>query len=222
MDALAQELALAYSREIYPVLAAHDPEYRRCLLNAGVGWTARNPLPPGKRQAFEETMRVQASLGAIEIRLARSLDPGTVRVKVLEGPMVLYRMADRAAKQPYSIWWFSEKVATRCRREAGPGPEARRDWLRNVLAVCYNWNPFTLVQRLALHGGERIPAVLGKGLPMPYYKLSPQFDRKTGLQIPQPTPRDYWEKKGRMLFGGELQIVLPWIPIGRIAPTTDF
>jgi hypothetical protein len=219
MDALANELHRTYALEVYPVLALNDPVYQRCLKDAGVGWTGQHSVPLEKREAFEEQMRLQASFAAQKIRSARSLDPATIRVKVLSGPFTLYRVADSASKDTYGIWWFTEKVARRCREEAGPNPQARLDWLRNVLAVCYNWSRFDLIQRLAIHSGERIPAILGKGLPMPHYKLIPFFDRKTGQQVVPNPPADYWQKKGAMLFGGELQIVLPWIPVHRIAKT---
>lgn len=219
MDALAKELHRAYALEVYSVLAVNDPVYQRCLKDAGVGWTGQDSIPSDKREAFDEQMRLQASFGAEKIRSARSLDPGTMRVKVLTGPFTLYRVADSTSKDPYSIWWFTEKVADRCRQEAGARPQARLEWLRNVLAVCYNWSRFDFIQRLAIHSGERLPAVLGKGLPMPYYKLTPFFDSKSGLQVVQEPPPDYWQKKGQMLFGGELQIVLPWIPVRRIATT---
>lgn len=219
MDALANELHRAYSLEVYSVLASNDPVYQRCLKDAGVGWTGRHSVPPEKREAFEEQMRLQASFAAQKVRSARSLDPATIRVKVLSGPFTLYRVADRTSKDPYGIWWFTEKVADRCRREAGLDLQARLEWLRNVLAVCYNWSGFDLIQRLAIHSGERIPAILGKGLPMPHYKVIPFIDRKTGQQVVEQLPPDYWQKKGEMLFGGELQIVLPWIPVRRIATT---
>lgn len=217
MDALANELHQAYTRKIYSVLATNDPEYRRCLTNAGVAWSGQTAIPPEKRAAFEEEMRLQATFGAGRIRSARSLDPSTIRIQVLKGPSTLYRVADSKSEDPYGIWWFTERVASRCRHEAGPNPKARADWLRNALAVCYNWSSLDLIHRLDLYPGETLPAVEGVGLPMPHYKLKVFFHKETGQRVIEELPPDYWQKKGRMLFGGELQIVLPWIPIQRIA-----
>jgi hypothetical protein len=110
-------------------------------------------------------------------------------------------------------------VAQRCRDEVGHDGTKQLDWLRNVLAVCFNWSTFDRLERFPLHGGERIPVVLGRGLPMPHYKADPHIDRKTGTSVIS-LPKDYWQKKGQMLLGGDLQIVLPWIPVKRVSTTT--
>jgi hypothetical protein len=57
-------------------------------------------------------------------------------------------------------------------------PQKRLDWVRNVLAVCFNWSRFDRIERLALHSGRGIPAVLGRGTPMPHYKADPYMDAK--------------------------------------------
>jgi hypothetical protein len=53
---------------------------------------------------------------------------------------------------------------------------------------------------------------------MPHYKADPYIDRKTGERLIA-LPADYWKKKGEMLLGGESQIVLPWVPVRRVAAT---
>ena len=126
----------------------------------------------------------------------------------------VYRRAERQPLQ--GIWWFTEKVAQRCRDEAGPDSQKRLDWLRNVLAVCFNWSRFDQIERLALHSGESIPGVLGRGLSMPHLKADPYTDRKTGERLIN-IPPGYWKQKGEMLLGGELQVVLPWVPVLRVA-----
>ena len=58
--------------------------------------------------------------------------------------------------------------------------------------------------------------MLGRGLPMPHYKADPYINRETGEHVID-LPPDYWKKQGEVLMGGELQVVLPWIPELRVA-----
>jgi hypothetical protein len=218
---IEQQLRRLYVARVYPVLTHNDPVYQHSLVKAGLGWSAPEAVPASHRGSFEAEMGLQAWLGARRIEEARSLDPGTIFAKVLTGPLTLYRIADSATPPGRSgIWWFSEKVAKRCREAAGIDPRKQLDWLRNVLAVCFNWSRFDRIERLALHSGEEIPAVLGRGLPMPHYKVDPYVDRKTGEHLIK-LPVDYWQQKGQDLLGGEMQIVLPWIPIRRVATTNS-
>jgi hypothetical protein len=203
---------------VYPVLAANDPLYQRSLKNAGLGWNGDGDMAK-HRKSFEEEMRMQAWLAATRIREAKSLEPDTVRAKPLFGPTLIYRVADSGSpKGQPGIWWFSEKVAQHCRDEAGPDPQKRLEWLRNVLAVCFNWSQFDRIERLALRAGEVIPSVIGIGLGMPHDKVEPYTDRKTGQKVVS-LPDDYWKNKGKSLLGGELQTVLPWIPVLRVSVT---
>ncbi|MGO9893950.1 MAG: hypothetical protein ACLPX8_07030 [Bryobacteraceae bacterium] len=218
MSSLADQLYGIYVARIFPVLAQNDPVYQQSLNKAGLGWRAPEIVPPVHLASFQQEMKLQAWLGATRIENARSLDPATIRAKLLTGPLTLYRVSQSGPASPPGIWWFTEKVAQRCRDEAGPDPQKRLDWLRSVLAVCFNWSRFDRIERLALHSGESIPAVLGRGLPMPHYKADPYIDRKTGERLIA-LPADYWKKKGEMLLGGESQIVLPWVPVRRVAAT---
>ena len=217
--ALAHELHQLYVARIYPVLAQNDPAYQRSLVAAGLGWTGQG-VPSQHRDSFTQEMKMQAWLAATKITEAASLDPSTVRTKLIEGSTTLFRISQSGSKSPPGIWWFSDKVAQRCRDEAGPDPQKRLEWLRNVLAVCFNWSRFDRIERCALHAGESIPAVIGRGLPMPYYKVDPYIDRQTGERKVD-LPLDYWQKMGQTLFGGELQTVLPWIPVQRIKFTAS-
>lgn len=217
---LADELYGLYVACIYSVLAQNDPVYQRSLAKAGLGWNPSSTIPPEHRSSFEQEMKLQAWLAAVRIEDARALDPASVRAKLVDGPVTLYRVSQSGSTAPPGIWWFSEKVAQRCRDEAGPDPQKRLDWLRNVLAVCFNWSRFDRIERCAIHSGEKIPAVIGRGLAMPHYKADPYIDRKTGQHLID-LPPDYWQKKGQLLLGGELQIVLPWIPVHRVSVTAS-
>lgn len=221
MYGLADQLFRLYTAEIYPVLVKNDPEYQRSLAKAGLGWNVTS-VSASQRSSFEQEMKMQAWLGANRVSDAKSLDPATVRAKVLTGSMKLYRVSQKGSTAPPGIWWFSEKLADKCKEEAGSDQTKQMEWLRNVLAVCFNWSRFDQIERLTLHGCERIPAVLGKGLPMPHYKFEPYTDRKTGERVISELPKDYWKRKGDMLIGGELQIVLPWIPVHRVSVAPGF
>ena len=149
MSGLADQLYGLYRAEIYAVLAANDPEYQRSLANAGLGWNVRT-LPAVQRTAFEQEMKMQAFLGARRIEEARSLETATIRAKVLTGPITLYRVSQRGSKAPIGIWWFTEKVAQRCSAEVGGDGAKQLEWLRNVLAVCFNWSDFNQIERFTV------------------------------------------------------------------------
>jgi len=217
--ALQDQLYAMYVAKIYPVLVKNDPRYRESMFKAGLGW---NPtvVTPASRASFEQEMKMQAWLGASKIDGARSLQPDSIQCKVLDWSMTLYRVAEAGSITPPGIWWFTDQVAKRCRDAAGSEAKKQLEWLRNVLAVCYDWSTFDRIERFTLHANESIPAVLGTGLPMPYYKRDPKVDRETGERVVPEAPPDYWKKQGLWLMGGEQQVVLPWIPVMRIA-TTD-
>ena len=145
MATLSDQLYGIYTARIYPVLANNDPVYQQSLAKAGLGWTAPDVVPPEHRESFEEEMKLQAWLAATRILDAKSLEPGTVRAKVLDGPLTLYRVSQSGAPAP-GIWWFTGKVAERCRDEAGSDRQAQLDHLRNVLAVCFNWSRFDWIR----------------------------------------------------------------------------
>jgi hypothetical protein len=218
VSSLADQLYDIYAARIFPVLARNDPVYQLSLNKAGLGCRTPEIVPPVHLPSFQQEMKLQAWLGATQIENARSLDPATIRTELLTGPLTLYRISESGSLAPPGIWWFTEEVARRCREEAGPDPQKRLDWLRSVLAVCFNWSSFDRIERLPLYSRESIPAVLGRGLPMPHYKADPYIDRKSGERRID-LPEDYWKKKGEMLLGGELQIVLPWVPVRRVAAT---
>jgi hypothetical protein len=149
MPALSDQLYGIYIANILPVLAQNDPVYQQSLAKAGLGWNAPGVVPPAHLASFEQEMKLQAWLAATRIEDARSLDPRTIRAKLQSGPLTLYRISQSGAATPSGIWWFTEKVAQRCRDEAGPAPEKRLDWLRKALAVCFNWSRFDRIERLA-------------------------------------------------------------------------
>jgi hypothetical protein len=94
----------------------------RAAYNKATGSNLKAPQPEGgsRRDSFEKEMRIQAWLAAQHISDAKSLEPHTVLANLLTGPTTLYRVANSTSKAPPGIWWFTEKVAARCRNEAGP------------------------------------------------------------------------------------------------------
>ncbi len=208
MSDLERRLFELFTSEIYAVLSAQDPEYKRALSSAGI-WSNLKAVPPERRADFEKVMKIRAWLAAQAVVQANSLEPGSVRAKLLEGREMFYRVAAKGSKTPPGIWWFSERVAARCREEAPKQGMSAFDWLREMLAVCFNWSSFDQLERFELRAGERLPAVLGIGKPMPHYKV----DARRGTVT---LPADYWKRQGQILIGGERQIVLPWVPVGRV------
>lgn len=223
VDELTEQLYNRYTAKIYKLLADHDPVYQRALANCGLGGMgsrgtadmAKNP------EAFQTEMRKHASYAANAILAAKGLEPSSIRTDVLKGPETLFRVGDQSrSMSAYGVWWFKQKVANKCRTAvppgSGPNPAAQLDWLRNVLAVCYNWSDFNQFFRVSIRSDEELPIVMGKGTPQPYY--SPPSTRSG---YPVSLPPDYWKKKGVELFGNEIQIVLPWVPQGRITKTAS-
>lgn len=208
MKDLENRLLELFTTEIYPVLATHDPEYRRSLAAIGI-WSNVRSVPPQKAEAFAKEMKLRAWLAAQAIVQANSLEPGSVRAKLLEGHETFYRVASKGSKAPTGVWWFSERVAARCRQEAPKAGLTPLDWLREMLAVCFNWSSFDQLESFELQKHERLPAILGIGKPMPHYKV----DTRRGTVT---LPPDYWKRQGQILLGGERQIVLPWVPAGRV------
>ena len=208
---LEYQLYQMYVARTYPVLLNSDPSYKACLFRSGVDPSGLITI--ANRDNFQREMRMQAWLGAREIEKSKGLEPHTIRTKILAGPQILYRCVNKGATHT-GIWWFSEKVAARCRKEADAKGQSRTEWLRNALAVCYNWNDMDGMQRISLHVGEEIPAVLGVGAAKPFNLLS--ISNKGKVEI----PKDYWENLRKTLLGGESQIVLPWIPESRVMPTS--
>jgi hypothetical protein len=202
MSSLNDQLFELYADAVYPVLIESDPVYRRSLAKAGLR-DKQKSIPQEKQSSFRNEMRLQSWLAANKIQSANSLAPGSIRAKLISGPLTLYRVSQRGAAAP-GIWWFTEKVARRCRDEAGSESQKQLNWLRNVLAVCFNWSRFDQIERISLWAGESMPAVIGRGLPMPQYKFEPYIDRKTGARVIDELPPDYWKQKGTMLLGGEL------------------
>lgn len=208
MQELERRLFELYTAEIYPVLAAHDPEYKRALALCGI-WANVKTVAPERRADFEKVMKMWARIGAQWLLQMNSLEAASIRAKLLEGKEVMYRVTSANSKAPIGRWWFSERVAARCREEAPKKGMTQLEWLREMLAVCKNWNrSFDQLERLELRRGESLPAVLGIGKAMPYYKL----DHKNWENAPD----DYWKRQGQVLEGGERQIVLPWVPAGRV------
>jgi len=214
MSGLSDELFAIYRTGLNRCLQRYDEMYGKALERAGLHKYATT-LPEDKRQAFEDAMRVYAWLGAKVVHDANSLIPSTIHAGVIAGPVNIYRVSQRGDDRP-GIWWFGETVALRCRQEAGSTGADQLEWLRNLLAVCFNWSTFDQFQRIQIPTGLQVPAVFGKGAPMPYYMGKPYQD-KIGRRVSD-WPKDYWQQKGRMLLGGESQIVLPWVPHRIITP----
>ncbi len=212
---LTQQLYKLYTAEVYSVLADDCPSYQKTLRSAGSSWNDKGNLVLTQPNRFKDEMRLQADLAARYIRDENSMEPATMKVKNLQGPLKLFRGESSSGKSSLRSWWFSETVVTHCRKEAGSNPKDQLNWLRNALAVCFNWSNFDKLVFIYLKRGETIPAVTGRALAMPYYRIEPYIDRKTGEHLIKAYPKDYWEKLGHIFSGGERQTLLPWVPTRR-------
>jgi hypothetical protein len=191
----------------------HDDHYRHALEMAGLSGHIAPQVPLHKRKNFEAVMRFQAHLAADALRDAASLQLASARVFVLQGPATLYRLWDSASPGARAgVWWFDEDTLHRARVEAAVVKAPLLAWLRQALAVCYNFSRLDRALVLNLHAQDALPAVQAAGLAMPHYQFKPYIRPDTGERVIDELPLDYWQQKGKMLFGGAIQTILPWIP----------
>jgi hypothetical protein len=76
-----------------------------------------------------------------------------------------------------------------------------------MLAVCYDWNDFTQLWKMAPAPGG-IPAITGQGRPQPLTSLDPAAHY---------TAQERAELTKVLFIGGYQQVFLPFVPRGLVA-----
>jgi hypothetical protein len=124
----------------------------------------------------------------------------------------LFRAASKR-NNPYGAWWFDAALVERWEKvyPATLPRQVRRqkifEALRPMLAVCYDWNDFTELWKMAPAPGG-IPAITGQGRAQPLTSLDPKVNY---------TPQERAELSKVVFIGGYQQVFLPFVPKGLVA-----
>lgn len=140
---------------------------------------------------------------------------GRHRIAVVEGPFSLFRLVGRTAtgraNDKYGRFWFHDRLFWSVLDEITQHAEDPalvnfliRRLLRELTAVCFDWNSFAAIYRLDLPKGRSLEVAVGRIRSQPFYSGSGPWRGRDPL--------------GRELLGGEFQYVIdvsrdvqPWV-----------
>ena len=202
------DLARMLAAKIYPGLLT-DAVYRKFLTFAGFGPAFPQDLKsvsPALRENLAKAAGMQAHIAVAEVAKSGGLEESTSCAKLISGPVTLYRFWDFGApERRVGVWWFHRNVIDACKQHAGKPAADRLSWLREHLAVCFDWSQMDRIDTLSLTAAGELPAIEGTGAPMRVYSAA-------ALPSGKVASPDYWANLGRYFPGGLKQIVLPFIP----------
>jgi hypothetical protein len=145
-------------------------------------------------------------------RFRSTFERGNFVERPVIGPVNLYRLAgkeegkDRLNKRA-GYFWFSEDLLFEAIELTIDGRASHslaamqlRRFLREVLAISYDWNSIAGYWKLALPAGRSVQALVGRAAEQPHYSAKSAKagqNRAAGL-----------DHAGDMLFGGDRQYVI--------------
>jgi hypothetical protein len=213
------DLEKMLAAKIYSALI-EDAVYRAFLVSAGVKLSQLGDcsVPPALRQNFRTASKIRAYIIVSEIEKTEALRENSAGAKLCQGPLELYRLWDSSApERREGVWWFEREVIDVCKRSTPRSSEARKQWLREHLAVSLDWSKLDRIDRIFIEADGEVPAIVGLGSPKSVY--SPDaISTKVSSRTPQPLPiakasrKDYWDNFGKVFPGGVRQTILPFIP----------
>jgi hypothetical protein len=113
------------------------------------------------------------------VQEARRAFVGDPELRVFSGPQRFLRAAAppaEAAPDPYGGWWFQEPLLSTIKERVSPWPlpaehhhNIERHFLRQRLAVSYNWNPLKGIWALDIPPGETLAGLIGIASEQPAY-----------------------------------------------------
>lgn len=127
------------------------------------------------------------------------------KIKTLTGPAKLFRLVGRNATgesgNKFGRFWFHEdlfwdsidEISDTVHDEKMMNHLIRR-LLRELTAVCYDWNSFAVIYTLEVPAGKSIEVATGRIKPQPHYSSNDPLKRIHPKKI--------------MLFGGEQQYII--------------
>jgi len=202
------DLERMLSAKIYPGLLT-DAVYRKFLTFAGFGPSFPPDLKsvsPTLRENLAKAAKMQAHIAVQEVAKSGGLEESTCCAKLITGPVTLYRFWDSSSpERRIGVWWFHRSVIDACKQHAGRSAADRQQWLREHLAVCFDWSEMDRIDTLSLGTAGELPAIEGTGARMRAYSAA-------ALPSGKVASKDYWANLGRYFPGGLKQIVLPFIP----------
>jgi hypothetical protein len=211
------DLEKILSAKVYAALLA-DPVYQHFLAFAGLLPGPTNAVPPSLQKNLSTAAKMQAHIIAAEVEQTGALDEQTVEAKLLRGPLDLYRFWDSSAPgKRTGVWWLDRSVIDQCRRNTARSAKARKQWLREHLAVSIDWSKMDRIDQISLSQDQEVPAIVGIGKRMRVYSMD-AVSTKMPVTPTQPPPmakatlKEYWDNLGKYFPGGVRQTVLPFIP----------
>jgi len=204
------------SVRIYPDLL-DDAVYRAFLISTGAKLSDLGDytIPASLRDGFRTAAKIRAQIIVAEIEKSNAIREGSAGAKVCQG-VTLYRLWDaRSPERRQSVWWFEPTVIECCKRSTPRSTDARKQWLREHLAVPIDWSKLNRIDTVTLSGSNGIPAIVGIGGPMPVYSqdaVSTKASSTKPLPMAKTTPQVYFDNFGKFFPGGIRQTILPFIP----------
>ncbi len=207
------DLAKLLTTRAFPSLAA-EPAYQELFRRAG--FPGKLPtdlalLPPQKRADLEQAARMTAQLLRLELEKANSLRERRAKVEVIEGPITLYRAWSNRHGNRVRSWWFSPHLLEAALGDAGHDRAKTLAWLRDRLAVSFDFGDCDRLAQLQLGPNSAVPCVAAWGLPMPGFTPNALKQDPT---IPLP---EYFAKRAITLQGQKTQYFLPYVPASRVS-----
>lgn len=130
---------------------------------------------------------------------------GAYRITTVQGPLTLFRLCGRnvagAAGNPFGRFWFNERffwnmidVVTRNAASPAQLNHYLRFVLRELTAVCHDWNTFASIYQFHLPARHAVEVAVGRIAPQPFYSAS---DPQHRASMPH-----------EVLLGGEFQYIV--------------
>jgi hypothetical protein len=170
-------------------------------------------LSPAERDKLLNAAQVCVSMLLLEVQGKGSLFENDARALGLEGTRKLYRLWDSTDRNRTRHWWFSEQLLRTAALECKSSKMKVKDWLRDKLAISFNFGKCDRFSEMVLCISEALPAIEAKGLSMPQYASWQTDANKNQVHLAYP---DYWKKYGQRFQGNEYQYFLPFVPPDRI------
>ncbi len=120
---------------------------------------------------------------------------GRYRIVSVRGPLTLFRLCGKTASgeanNPYGRFWFNEKffwnlinLVTENAHNTRLVNHYLRFLLREVTAVCHDWNTFAAIYQLTLPAARPIELAVGRIAAQPYFSASdPQARRSAPHEV---------------------------------------
>jgi hypothetical protein len=204
------------TKKVYSSLL-QDPVYRHFLVFAGMKLDALGDysIPATRQKNFRTAAKIHAHIIVSEIEKADSLKEHSVGAKLCSAPLKLYRLWDAEAPQKREgVWWFEPDVLDTCKKNTPRSPQARKQWLREYLAVSLDWSKLNRIDCISLDPKDEFPAIVGIGNPVRVYSPNAVSSSSSSRTLPsmKTTLKEYWENLGKFFPGGIRQTILPFVP----------